>query len=51
MDDLGIVVVESEQTTEWGSSNFVAAEIDVPPLHWVVEFRFPEITVIDELPL
>ena len=33
LDDLGIVVAESDRTAEWGVGDFVAAEIDVPPLH------------------
>nr|POE72593.1 isoform 2 of putative f-box protein [Quercus suber] len=51
LDDLGIVVDESDRTTEWGAGEFVAVEIDVPPLHRVVEFRFSEITVAEKLPL
>nr|POE50509.1 hypothetical protein CFP56_27970 [Quercus suber] len=42
---------ESDRTIEWGAGEFVAVEIDVPPLHRVVEFRFPEITVAEKLPL
>ena len=33
LDDLGIVAAESDRTAEWGVGDFVAAEIDVPPLH------------------
>ena len=33
LDDLGIVAAESDQTAEWGVDDFVATEIDVPPLH------------------
>ena len=33
LDDFGIVATESDRATEWGVGNFVAAEIDVPPLH------------------
>ncbi|KAL0001212.1 hypothetical protein SO802_014993 [Lithocarpus litseifolius] len=33
LDNLGIVATESDRTTEWAAVNFVAAEIDVPPLH------------------
>ena len=33
LDDLGIVTAESDQTAEWGVDDFVATEIDVPPLH------------------
>ena len=33
LDDLGIVAAESDRTAEWGVGDFVATEIDVPPLH------------------
>ena len=33
LDDLGIIAAESDRTAEWGVGDFVAAEIDVPPLH------------------
>lgn len=51
LDDLGIVADESDRTAEWRAGDFVAAEIDVPPLHRVVEFRFPVVTVAEKLPL
>ncbi|KAM4070956.1 hypothetical protein ACB094_11G024800 [Castanea mollissima] len=51
LDDLGIVADESDRTAEWGIGDFVAAEIDVPPLHWVVEFRFLVVMFTKKLPL
>nr|POE54848.1 hypothetical protein CFP56_42019 [Quercus suber] len=33
LDDLGIVAAESDRTAKWGVGDFIAAEIDVPPLH------------------
>ena len=33
LDDHGIVAAESDRTAEWGVGDFVAVEIDVPPLY------------------
>ncbi|KAF3945219.1 hypothetical protein CMV_028395 [Castanea mollissima] len=51
LDDLEIVADESDRIVEWGAGDFVEVEIDVPPLHRVVEFWFPIITVAEKLPL